>query len=511
MEPIVPDAMGTKLADRILRRLPDGKRCRTHFSSVGGASDGNAAAIARIHSMRRSISACLMTCTLSLAGGAASADSFAFFRYDDDFTSLRDPEKRISWYDDLKYVPIPQFTNSYLSFGADLRERVESYDYGYFGLAQAPHTTYELHRALVDADVHLDELRIFLQLGNYIESGRQPAALPTDDDRGDVQQAFIDYAPNLGTGRLTLRSGRFETKFGEGLIVSPRDGPNIRQAWDGVQAFYELPEIRIDLLAVRPVTDKPGYLDDASNAKQSLWGVYVTLNALASLHYGADLYYFGNINHAVSLYTGSRAPGEERTATFGGRWYGSVGGFDSTNEIAIQTGHFNARNVLAFAVHNEAGWTFSNTDWTPRLGIKADVLSGSRKPLVGTVGTFNALYPNVSYGSDAVLEAPANLIEAGLDVHLHPTNALDVEYTGGGLWRYSTEDAFYASPLFPLIAGSLGNQRYTGLEQQVAANCRINRFLTLRASVVHFSVGGFVREARGRDTNFAMFYIAARL
>ena len=461
--------------------------------------------------MRHPIKTSLLTCTLILSGDAASADGFAFFRYDDDFTYLADPQKRVSWYDALKYVPIASVTDGYLSLGADLRERVESYDYGYFGLAQALHTTYDLHRALVDADVHLDEVRIFMQLGNYIESGRKPAALPTDDDRGDVQQAFLDYAPTLDVGRLTLRTGRFETKFGEGLIVSPREGPNIRQAWDGVQAFYELPEIRIDVLAVRPVTDKPGYFDDTSNAKQSLWGVYATLNPLAGQRYGADLYYFGNVNHAVSLYTGSHAPGEEHTSMFGGRWYGSSGAFDSTHEIAIQTGHFNARNVLAFAVHTEAGWTLSNAASTPRIGIKADVLSGSRNPLYGTVGTFNALYPNVAYGSDAVLEAPANLIEAGADVHLHPTSALDIEYTGGGLWRYSTRDAFYASPLFPLIAGNVGNQRYIALEQQIAANLLINQYLSLRASVVHFSAGDFVREARGHDTHFAMFYIAARL
>ncbi len=441
----------------------------------------------------------------------AHADGFAFFRYDDDFTYLADSNNRISWYDHLKYIPIAAVENGYLSLGADLRERVESYDHGYFGLAQAPHTTYDLSRALVDADVHLNELRVFVQLGNFLEGGRKPGAVPTDDDRGDVQQAFVDYSPTLGAGRLTLRAGRFETKFGEGLIVSPREGPNIRQAWDGAQAFYVLPGLRVDILAVRPVTDRPGYFDDASNTKQSLWGVYATLNSVRGTQYGLDAYYFGNANQAVSFYTGMRSPGEEHTSTFGARWYGNSGAFDSTNEVAIQTGSFNTRRVLAFAVHNEAGWTFSDAAWKPRLGAKADVLSGSRNPLQGTVGTFNALYPNVSYGSEAVLEAPANLIEAGLDLHLFPTKPLDVEYTGGGLWRYSTRDAFYASPLFPLIAGNVGRQRYSGLEQQIAANWRINPNLSLRAAVVHFSAGDFVRAARGRDTNFAMLYIAARL
>ena len=357
----------------------------------------------------------------------------------------------------------------------------------------------------------MDEVRLFIQLGNFVEGGRKPGALPTDDDRGDLQQAFVDYAPTIGAGALTLRAGRFETKFGEGLIVSPREGPNIRQAWDGAQAFYVLSDLRIDVLAVRPVTDKPGFFDDVSNTKQSLWGIYSTLAAVGGSHYGMDAYYFGNVNHAVSLYAGTRSPGEERTSTIGGRWYGNSGAFDSTSEVAVQTGKFDTRNVLAFAVHNEAGWTFSDAAWKPRLGAKADVLSGSRNPLAGTVGTFNALYPNVSYGSEAVLEAPANLIEVGLELHLYPTKSVDFDYTGGGLWRYSTRDAFYASPLFPLIAGNIGRQRYSGLEQQIAANWRINQYFSMRAALVHFSAGDFVREARGRDTNFAMMYIAARL
>lgn len=459
---------------------------------------------------RRRYLGMLLAVLFASASARALADGFAFFRYDDDFTYLADPTQRVSWYDDAKYIPVSGVTNGYLSLGADLRERVESYDYGYFGLAQALHTTYDLSRALVDADLHLDEVRFFLQLQNAVETGRRPAAIPTDEDRGDVQQGFVDFAPNLGDGKLTLRAGRFEMKFGEGLLISPRDGPNIRQAWDGGWVFFERPALRIDIFAVRPVTDNPGYFDDAGNRRQSLWGVYTTWMSPVS-GYTGDVYYVGDVNHAVALYAGSRFPGDEHTSTVGGRWYGHSGHFDSTQEVSLQTGHFNTRSVLAFAVHNEAGWTFAELPWKPRLGLKADVLSGSRDPANGSVGTFNALYPNVSYGSDAVLEAPANLVTAGLDGHLYPTSAFEAEYTGAGLWRYSTRDAFYASPLFPLIPGNAGNQRYSGIEQQISGIWRFNPYLTLRASIVHFSVGGFVQAAHGRDTNFALLYLAARL
>ncbi len=456
-----------------------------------------------------------IVCLFLLWVGASTikthAEGFAFFRYDDDFRYLSDPANRMSWYDDFKYIPLGDSPGSYLSLGADLRERVESYDEGYFGLADAPHTTYDLSRAQVDADAHVDKVRVFVQLGSYEEWGRKPGAIPTDDGKGDVQQAFVDYAATVGPGTLTLRGGRFEMKFGEGLIVSPREGPNIRQAWDGAWAFYDEADIRVDMLAARPVTDKPGYFNDTNDNQQALWGAYVTDRKLAVPNYKADVYYFGNVNHSVSLYTGAAPTGEEHTSTFGGRFYGQVAAFDSTSEAAFQTGHFAGRGVRAFAIHNELGWTWQDVTWKPRVGLRVDVLSGSSHPAQGTVQTFNALYPNVSYGSDAVLEAPANLIEGGLDLHAHPSPSVDVEYTGGGLWRYSIHDAFYASPLFPLIPGDAGAQRYIGTEQQIAGNWAINPHLSVRASVVHFSVGQFVVNARGRDTNFAMFYVFARI
>jgi hypothetical protein len=172
--------------------------------------------------------------------------------------------------------------------GGDLRERVESYADGYFGLADASHTTYLLSRALLDADLHFEDGRAFVQLGNAVGWNRQPAALPTDDNQGDVQQAFIEYAPQIGSGKTTVRLGRFELKFGEGLIVSPREGPNIRQAWDGAWGFYSVPGLRVDVLAVRPVEDKAGWFEDTANPNQQLWGVYVTATPTGLKDYAID-------------------------------------------------------------------------------------------------------------------------------------------------------------------------------------------------------------------------------
>ena len=88
--------------------------------------------------------------------------------------------------------------------------------------------------------------------------------------------------------------------------------PNIRQAWDGGWLFYTLPGWRVDILAVRPVEDKPGLFEDTANSNQQLWGAYLTMNRLVLKDYAIDAYYFNNINHAVAFYAGTRGPGSEQ-------------------------------------------------------------------------------------------------------------------------------------------------------------------------------------------------------
>ena len=58
-------------------------------------------------SARRRLDYCGLVClSLIRVSSVARADGFAFFRYDDDFTYLSDPSKRVSWYDEIKYIPL---------------------------------------------------------------------------------------------------------------------------------------------------------------------------------------------------------------------------------------------------------------------------------------------------------------------------------------------------------------------------------------------------------------------
>ena len=457
--------------------------------------------------MRGAVAAALAL-NLGAAVGAALALEAAPppsspFRYDDDPTVYASAPAD-DLYARFKYIPLAP--TDYLSFGADLRERVEASDIGLLGFRNPGSDAYDLHRLLVFADLQLGpDLRGFVQLGDHEEVGRTPAAIPTDIDKLDLSQAFLDASADVAGGRATLRFGRAEMSFDDGAIIGLRDGPNVRQVWDGARLTYVAGPWRWDAFAVEPVSVTPGVFDDAPLHDQSIEGVHLTVAPAGPL--AADSFYYHNLNPQVSLYG---AAGEERTDTFGLRLRGSHAALDGSIGGIGQTGDADGRSVRAFALHGDVGWRFAGLPWTPHVTLRTDVLSGG-DPKAAHIATFNALYPNVAYSTEATIEAPANLIQSGVVATVNPLRDVSLQYTLEGLWRYSTRDAFYAAPLFPLVRPTASNDAYSGIEQQLEASWRLNTFVTLKAAYVHFFAGDFVRQGGGRDEDFGMTSIALRL
>jgi hypothetical protein len=435
----------------------------------------------------------------------ARAQAGSPFRYDDDMSQYASPDARVSLYGSLKYVPLGDEPGRYLSFGADLRERVEVNGNALLGFGNKGVNAYDLHRLLVFADVHDDGFRVFIQLGNETEAGRAPARLPTDIDRGDLAQGFADYAFAAGPGKLTVRGGRFEMAYDEGALIGLRDGPNVRQVWDGFQAFYVLPETRIDAFLVKPVNVSPGLFDDRTLDGQTLWGVHLATSPAATAPVRFTAFYYGNTMPQVRFYPRT---GKEETHTVGLRLLAAAGGLDGSVGGIGQVGTFAGRSVRAWAVHADAGWTLDAV-WHPRIGVRTDTLSGGGGS--GTVQTFNALYPNYAYSTEATIEAPANLIQAGLTLGLHPLDTVTVNYTLEGLWRYSVHDAFYAAPTLALVPPDGTSRRFTGIEQQVEATWRVNSHADLTAAYVHFEPGAFLHAAHARPQDFGMMELAIHL
>ena len=438
----------------------------------------------------------------TLAPGVARAQSGSPFRYDDNLSARVDPAGDADWYDRVKRIPLGQGEHEYLSFGGDVRERVEVVGNSLLGLGNKTLEAYDLSRLLLFADVQYDAFRVFVQFGSHEETGRVNA-LPTDVDRADLQQGFLDCAADFGSGRLTLRVGRFEMSFDGGALIGLRDGPNVRQVWDGAWSYYTLKDMRLDAFLVRPVDVDPGYFDDRGISGQTLWGIHFDAAPAFVAPVKLSGFYYGSIMPQVVF---APRPGREETHTVGLRALAMQGAFDGSLGVIGQAGTFAGRRVLAWAAHVDGGWTLS-LPWTPHLGLRADVLSGGNDAR-GTAHTFNALYPNYAYSTEATIEAPANLVQAGAVLEAHPLRAVTARYTFEGLWRYSTQDAFYAAPTFPLVRADGTSRRFSGVEQQIEATWHLNRFLDLTGAWVRFDPAAFLRSGHARTENFGMTEIA---
>lgn len=74
---------------------------------------------------------------------------------------------------------------------------------------------YLLQRYFLHADIHMGEhLRLFTQLQSSLEDGRNGGPRPTDKDKLDLHQAFLDVKFDVGgDGSFVLRSFRRDVDY----------------------------------------------------------------------------------------------------------------------------------------------------------------------------------------------------------------------------------------------------------------------------------------------------------
>lgn len=459
--------------------------------------------------LRRTAAGATLIAAVVLAAGPARAQSsgpvYHYLRYDDDFRYLRTPDHPEDFWDPVKDIQFGNALASYLSLGGELRERVQSYSDPLFGLKRQGSDTYLQHRLLLHGDLHVsDEARVFLQLGNALEYGKTPPLASTDIDRLDLQQGFVELrSPEIDRGGPVLRAGRQEFAFGSQRLVSPREGSNVRRSFDGFRALETVGALRVDAFVTRPVQLRQSYFDDQPDHSQAFWGIYATAPVRGVPHLNADLYYLGFENDAAS-YGGVRAAEHRHSA--GTRLFGTAGPWDWDFEGVGQVGSFGGRDIWAWNVASDSGWTLTELPWHPRLGLRADIASGDHDPHDGKLGTFNPLFPKLRYFNLTTLIMPANIYDVYPQVTVRPDERVSVMLGWDFLWRASTRDAVYTSPpLTPIPGTSQSSGRRIGDQIAFEAQYRVDAHLTLIGSFVHFDAGDAIRQAGGRNVDFVTF------
>src|SRR5262245_3060083 len=203
---------------------------------------------------------------------APTRPSIMFNRWQEDWSVLADPRVPREPLDGLKYIPLSAYDpKTYLSFGGDLRERFEANNAANFGVGLNHNQQYVLSRSEAHADLRIaDQLQVFVQLQSDFAPWKT-ILTPVDQNRLDLEQAFLLLTEPIGGGTAKIRLGRQQFNFDLQRFVSVRDGPNVRQSFDAAWADYETgPWEFIGLYSYPVQTLDERVFDDYSSRSQTL-------------------------------------------------------------------------------------------------------------------------------------------------------------------------------------------------------------------------------------------------
>jgi hypothetical protein len=441
---------------------------------------------------------------LSLTSIRVSADTpdrpaIAFNRWSEDWSVLADPDVPREPLDELKYIPLSDVdARTYLSFGANIRERFEVNDAN-FGTGGNQQDSYLLSRAEAHADLRIaGRVQIFLQLQSDTAPGKERLS-PVDQDRLGIEQGFVAVSEPLGDGELAIRIGRQENGFDLQRFLSVRDGPNVRQSYDGVSIAYTRGPWRFITLYTHPVENRDSsFFDDYSSPHLSLGLVRIERQVTSSSSLSA---YVGQFRQDDVRFPS--ASGNERRDLVEIRYAGVSGPVDWDAEAMSQSGSIGAQAVRAWATGVVIGRTFDSTTFRPRISVQFDAASGDKSPTDDELNTFNPLFPSGGhYFTTAGYTTYANLVHVKTALSFSPLTNLKLSSGIGVEWRETIADAIYTLPDVPIAATAGRGGRYVGTYAQFRADWGLTPHIALALEAVHFADGGTVVSVGGRDTNY---------
>jgi hypothetical protein len=432
--------------------------------------------------------------------------AYNILRENEDWSFLADPTLKNDVWDPIKFVRLGS-QGWYVSFGGEVREVTEQVGNDNWGKQNFTNSFF-LQRYMLHSDWHLGRhVRVFTQLKSGLELFRGGGPRPIDEKKLDFEAAYLE----LGTGGtrnwIVLRLGRQELNYGSGRLISVREGPNVRQSFDGAKIRSSFSRWKLDAFAVRPDLDKPGVFDNIPDHQTAFWGIYSTRPLQRGLT--LDAYYLGEDRKNAAYYRGvatelrhslglrlAKAPSRKEPA------------FDFDYEGVVQFGSFGADNIRAWTLASDTGYSFPNLGLRPRISIKSDISSGDN-PQTHTLGTFYPVYPIGNYFGVLADTGPGplNFIDVHPRAQISLPHGIAVSTDVVMQWRESTSDGVYAVPGFLLVAANGSTARFVGYRPGVEARWQVDRHAYLQADYGIYCAGQFLRDASpGRNINYVEFW-----
>ena len=222
------------------------------------------------------------------------------------------------------------------------------------------------------------------------------------DPEVTVYEGYMQWNNFVFPG-ITAKVGRQELVYGNQWLLSNNSfygGLSYDAAKLSINATEEY---SVDFFAgqVNSVYALPG------PSRPEICGMYLTYIAAPGIEEGQDtlldVYVLYNTDHMNAADLGTRADfAKERRYTLGSRLAGhllpdidySLQGAYQIGRTAESVGTTSHADIEAYAAEVEIGKTWTDINWTPRIGLRAGYASGDSNAADGDAEAFNPLYQN---------------------------------------------------------------------------------------------------------------------
>lgn len=427
---------------------------------------------------------------------------FKFIRYEENYDDFKvtDSTKVI---EKLKHLQFGK-SNSYVSFGGELRLAYERTQNPLFGLIKGADKI-GLLRTYIHADNHIGKnFRIYAQLASGLKQWGLTEPISIQQDLLFVHQAFLEYNfSNKPDKKIILRVGRQELQVGSGRILSARIGPNIRQSYDVARIIlHGFSKWNFSAFYGRPVFNELGVFDNKvlDSRSPDFWNLATTRNFK---NFNTDIYYFGFKNNNAVF---NRGFGKEVRHSIGGRIYGRKK-FDFDVEALYQFGTFNDAYINAYTASANIGYSFDKLMFKPRIGLKLDYISGDQKPSSKNFQTFNAMFPDGGYFAGVQALGPSNLFDINPSIEYQFDKNFRLSTGAAFVWRASLADGLYNPGGFILVKETGANtNRYVGAQFTQTARYELNRYFSILIIYAHFFAGDYLKESTNPSRTSTDFF-----
>lgn len=469
----------------------------------------------RMLALMRSVATASLTLATTIAHSSGPCDPATFapagHRFLEDCRGLSafaiDGEQR-QGLQALRYLPIGDGADRFVTLGGELRFRWEHLDPQRFGLGGGKAFSATEERLAAHADVNFENFRLFTQLNASAESG-WPVARPGDHSAVDVAQGFVQWQlssrdPNGGS---FIRLGRQEIALAPNRLIGVNEATNLRRTFDGALAQVSLHGTTATAFLTRRVINRPGSFDDRSNNDERFSGLNLHAPLLANFQstflslQSADAFVF---RRDRDIATFQNANGSEVRDTYGVRLAGDVATLAYLLQIDWQRGHVGTQAISARAATLDLTWRPEGFQWNPLVSTSLGWAGGDRHPNDGTIGTFDTLYPNLAYGTDAGYFFPGNSRDASIAVTVQPLPRSSVQAGVFGYWRLSKYDAIYQPPGLILIRGDGTGSNQVAVLPFLKLAYRLDRYSEISASVVRLSAGPAITSQGGHSSSYGL-------